>query len=425
MYDKTDISVLDLQGDISTEQPTVPGAALRHCGCTKATVLFFHQSSDLYGSDRTLLYLVRRLDRAIFEPIVVLPTEGPLSHQLAALGIEVHILPLALVQTSSLNVAGCYRLARKMFRSVRAIHRVFAHRQISIVHSNTLAVLSGAVWARALGIPHVWHVHEMVHQSRIVRRLVATMVKLLSNAVVFNSHATKNHLIEGHPKLNGKSVVIWNGIATPLQRETEAVRVRQELGIDKDRILVVMVGRLSSRKGQMMLVEAAQRLWNRNVKDVTFLIVGSPAPNQEHIWQELLDYIESTTLRANIVVWNFREDIDPIWEACDIAVVPSIEPESFGLVAIEAMAAKKPVVASNHGGVAEIVVHGHTGMLVTPRDTNALADAIESLVSDSQRRRRYGRNGYKRFQHLFTLTEYARGFNNLYCHLLNHTIPSK
>jgi glycosyltransferase involved in cell wall biosynthesis len=99
----------------------------------------------------------------------------------------------------------------------------------------------------------------------------------------------------------------------------------------------------------------------------------------------------------------FVDDIWPVWFGMDIAVVPSTEPESFGMVAIEAMAAGVPVIAANHGGVLDILLHEQTGLLFPPRDALALADAIERLASDEPLRRRLGAAGATRQREFFSV----------------------
>jgi len=111
---------------------------------------------------------------------------------------------------------------------------------------------------------------------------------------------------------------------------------------------------------------------------------------------------------------EFQTDIWRIWSASDIAVLPSTEPESFGMVALEAMAAGKPVVAAAHGGPLDIVIDGKTGTLVAPNDAVALADAIATLAQDKTARERMGRAGLQRLDEQFSLRNYVRGFEQLY-----------
>jgi glycosyltransferase involved in cell wall biosynthesis len=196
--------------------------------------------------------------------------------------------------------------------------------------------------------------------------------------------------------------------------EAAAQVVRQQLGLTQDQVLVVLMGRINRWKGQALLVEAAQRLRDAGLTQVRYLIVGSAPTGQEHFAADLQRTIERLGVADRVTVMGFRQDIWPIWDACDIAVVPSTEPEPFGMVALEAMAARKPVIAAAHGGLPDIVVDGVTGMLVKPNDATALGDAIASLVRDKARREQLGEAGWQRLGETFSSQHYIKGFEQLY-----------
>jgi glycosyltransferase involved in cell wall biosynthesis len=114
----------------------------------------------------------------------------------------------------------------------------------------------------------------------------------------------------------------------------------------------------------------------------------------------------------------FTDSIWDIWAAADIAVVPSTEPEAFGLVALEAMAARKPVLAADHGGLPEIVKDGVTGLLVPPNDAVALSAAMRRLIELPALREELGTNGTLRFREDFTLGTFLRNMESVYAQLL-------
>jgi glycosyltransferase involved in cell wall biosynthesis len=150
------------------------------------------------------------------------------------------------------------------------------------------------------------------------------------------------------------------------------------------------------------------------IENVRYLIVGSAASGQNHFLDELNGVIAASGVSEHISVMTFQEDIWHIWDAANIAVVPSTEPEPFGMVALEAMAAGKPVVAAAHGGLLDIVVDGVTGLLVTPNDADRLANAIAVLARDKNERERMGKAGFARLDEHFSLQQYVSGFENLY-----------
>jgi glycosyltransferase involved in cell wall biosynthesis len=124
----------------------------------------------------------------------------------------------------------------------------------------------------------------------------------------------------------------------------------------------------------------------------------------------------SSQLRVDDVVTftGFRSDMAIVLEDLDIVVHASTLAEPFGQVIIEGMAAAKPVIATNGGGVAEILVHGETGLMVPMKDTGAMADAICELLADRTRRLEMGHKGRERVRAKFTLQRTALGVQAIY-----------
>jgi glycosyltransferase involved in cell wall biosynthesis len=360
------------------------------------TILFVHQSSDLYGSDRVLLDIVLGVRDFGFAPIVVLPTFGPLKERLLAAGVETHELNVAKLSRGAISIGGLFQLPISIAKAVWQIDKVIAGRQVALVHSNTLAVLGGAIWAKWRRVPHIWHVHELVVSPWFARAGFPWLVQRLAGRVMFNSSLTAKWMLDFQPHLRERMDVVWNGVANP---KTKIEPTKASL----QRVTVALVGRINRLKGQLILVEAASRLWERGVRHVNYVVVGSAPAGQEHYLESLRKAIEASPARDAIAVKGFTENVWPVWENCDIAVVPSTEPESFGLVAIEAMALGKPVVATAHGGILDIVVDGETGLLISPNDGEALADALNKLIDDPVTRTRYGLAGKVRQRSLFSL----------------------
>jgi glycosyltransferase involved in cell wall biosynthesis len=135
---------------------------------------------------------------------------------------------------------------------------------------------------------------------------------------------------------------------------------------------------------------------------VRFLIVGDVADGQHRFREALLARVAAAGLQREVLFLGFTPEVDVVWAASDIAVVPSIEPEPFGRVAIEAMAHALPVVAAAHGGLTEIVEHERTGLLVAPGSAQALAQALQRLLADADLRHRFGLAGQQRQRAVFT-----------------------
>lgn len=384
-------------------------------------VLFVHQSAELYGSDRVLLILATTLkEGGLVWPIVVLPWSGPLHAALEAAGVEVHVAEVLKLERAALNPGGFLRTAVRALRVTRQLDAVAGHRRVAVVHSNTLAVLGGAWWAWRRGIPHVWHVHEILLKPAWLARLFPRLVGRWSHCAVANSRATEQWLLAHQPQLSDRTRVVYNALpAVPAPLPAAVAAFRRSIGATAESVVVTLAGRLNHWKGQGLLIDALAALKRRGgLAGVVVAIVGDSVPGQEYVRDQLMEQASSAGLGGIIAFVPFSQDIWPIWFGTQIAVVPSRHPESFGLVAVEAMAAAVPVVAAAHGGLLEIVEDGGTGLLFAPGDAEALANALGRLIEDSTLREALGAAGAKRQEELFSGTGQARQMEEIYGQLV-------
>jgi glycosyltransferase involved in cell wall biosynthesis len=183
-----------------------------------------------------------------------------------------------------------------------------------------------------------------------------------------------------------------------------------------EKIVIGLVGRISRWKGQYLLLEAFNKLIKKN-SCIHLVFVGSTPPDQNHFLIKLNEMISEFNIGNNVTIVDFQKNIWQIYDAIDISVVPSIEPEPFGLVATEAMLSNKAVIAANHGGLCEIVIDNETGLFFEPRNVDDLAKKIEQLVLNPDLREKYGNNGNKRVKDVFSTEQYVSLFEKKYIEL--------
>lgn len=371
-------------------------------------ILFIHQSAELYGSDKTLLVFLSRLNRQEFFPLVVLPFEGPLKTELEKLNIQVEIMPVLKVYRKMFTPANLLAFFTGYRKSVKALDVLNAKYKFDLVYSNTLAVLLGMVYAKKRKIRHVWHVHEIITTPKPVADFFAKALKRNADVVLCNSYATQDNLTSRVDGLEPKCVVVHNGLDVERKNDTDYVPLP---GYEKTDVVVTLLGRIGWFKGHKWLLQAyVEYLKDSGIK---LVFAGSPVPGQESYQHELEEIIVTNGLQDKVTILPFTKALQPIWDVTTIAVVPSTEPEPFGLVAIEAMLEKKPVVASNHGGLKEIVINNETGFLIEPHNSKALADALLQLAQDATLREKFAKKGYERATTVFTLDNYVEGIANV------------
>jgi glycosyltransferase involved in cell wall biosynthesis len=387
------------------------------------TILVIHQSAELYGSDKTMLYFLSELDKTKYLPIIVLPFDGPLKIELEKNNIKVVIAPVLKLYRKMFTPKNIFKFIKEYYQGIKILNALNKEYKFDLVYTHTLAALIGILFAKKRNIKHLWHVQEIIAKPKVFNFLFKKILSLDCNhKVVYDSIATMNFWIENNLKLAEKSEAVWNGIETKNSKsftDAELHEVRENYFFaTNNEIVIALVGRINSWKGQQLLLQSFKTVIEKH-KNIKLVYLGSAPPNQTIFETELRNKIKEYNLESNVILIPFQKEIEKFWNSIDIAVVPSTEPEPFGMVVIEAMLAKKPVIASNHGGPTEIVVGNETGILFEPNNHNSLSDALEKLIQDEQLRKIYGENGFKRVHNTFSLENHVNHFEKIFEELLN------
>lgn len=388
-----------------------------------ARVLFLDHTAAMSGGEIALFNLLRFLDPQKVTPVVVLGAEGPLAEKLRAIA-DTHVLLLsprvAAQKKDKLGIRTLFRV-RDVFAALAYICRLaaFIRRQkIRLVHTNSLkADVIGGFAARLSRCPVVWHVRDRIEDDYLpwpVVRIFRLLSRVVPNYVIANSGATLRtlHLGKGARgtsipsgiELNGKTAVVHDGAATAVPTGRNGPRSERRIGL---------VGRISPWKGQDIFIQAAA-LVNRRFPNARFFIIGAALFGEDQYEQEVRRLPGQLGIEDIVEFTGFRSDIKRAIAELDLVVHASTKGEPFGQVIIEGMAAGKPVVATNGGGVPEIVEDGRTGILVPMGDVQAMAEAISQILSDPVEARAMGIRARQRVADHFTLQQTARRVEAVY-----------
>lgn len=371
-------------------------------------ILFISNSARLYGAERALLTLIRNLDRKKFVPVALLPEDGPLRKELAALSVDVGITPLFWWTETPRQL---YPWREPFGKRCEKLAKLIEDEKIDIVHTNTTVIAEGAIAALLSGRPHVWHLHEVLESHTDIKLALPLeqayeFIGLASDYVAVVSKTLASAVGGRIPQDITK--VIYNGIED-IKTETKS-SIKKELGICDDCQLISAAGPVIGVKGYESFIEAANLTAQKN-GNVFFVIIGSL--EDRGLCARLEGKLKKYGLEDKVRFLGYREDLRDILAEVDIHVVSSIS-ESFSLTAVEAMAAGKPVISTMCGGPEEIVEDGVTGLLVPVDKPQALAEAILKLSKSSELRREMGRKGREKFLRDFTAKAYVDSFEKLY-----------
>jgi glycosyltransferase involved in cell wall biosynthesis len=302
------------------------------------------------------------------------------------------------------------RLGLAAFRCVR---RHLAQVRPELVHTQLgYADLLGGPAARSLGLPTVATIHSHVPPSTARDRVKARMMTAARSAsaarvIAVSESARAAYLAAG--AASERVVVVHNGIVGRAEPGAGA-RVRSDLGLGVHDLVAVMVSSLRPEKGHDVALDTVRASLERFPS--LRLVVAGDGPLRP--WLERA----AATLGDRVVLASYRPDILAVLDAADVLVQPS-RADAFPTAILEAMAASVPVVATDVGGIGELVRDGVTGTLVAaPPRAAAFAAALAPVLEDRGLRRRLGSAGRERFEQEFTAARWARRLRDVYVEVL-------
>ena len=387
----------------------------------RVNILYLINSLRVGGAETALARTVTRLDKDKYNPTVCcLQTRGPVADEIEEAGIKV----ICLNARGKLDITVLYKLFRILKKERNAILHSYLYQ----------ANILGRVIGKLAGVPIVVCSEQSVLQSdkiidqkppEMTNRLRAWLNKLtapLADRVIAACNAVKEVTVK-HVGINPeKVVIIYNGV--DLDKYNVAVdpwETRRRLGIDISQPVVGTVGGLRPIKGHDYLLRAASRVLHQGIGPVAFLIVGGGSNSERARLQALADH---SGISSSVIFAGYRVDVEAVLSVMDIFVLPSLY-EGLPNALLEAMAACRPVVATQVGGIPEVVVEGETGFLVPPRDPGALARAICVLLEDRERAREMGIAGRKRVERLFSVETMVARTEVLYEELIGEKMGLK
>jgi glycosyltransferase involved in cell wall biosynthesis len=368
------------------------------------------------GGARSILEIAKGIDRSRFKVTVCRLLKGYHSKEPDCLTERFDELGVQVTSICPREVGA--------IRGWLSLYRFLRERDITILHTHSpYSGFLGRVIGRAAGVPVIvstQHTVEAIYSLKT--RLLDQLTFPLADSVVCVSEGVRDSLHIGTRLVLKRMAVIHNGVDISSVDEIirgTGVEARGRWGWRRGDPVVGNVARLSPLKNQKCLIEAMRLIVGRKPR-ARLAIVG-----WGELEQELESQVERSQLQDHVVFLGHRtaSEVFEILAAIDVFALPSMC-EGFSLTILEAMAAGKPVVATDVVGVREAVVDGETGLLVPFGDPHALAEAILDLLEDPGRSRAMGAAGRRHVEKLFSATIMAHRYEQLYEELIRKTTNS-
>jgi glycosyltransferase involved in cell wall biosynthesis len=323
------------------------------------------------GSDQALLRMVRSLPSDEFDCHVALPARSPLAEDFAAAGATLHVVPMRRLSRSHRACDWAVYCAAWPF-TVTRLARLARDLDVDVVHTNSLHCLHGWAASAVARRPHVWHAREIVVQSGPALRLERFLARRFASRVIAMSCAVAT-------QLDPTNVEVVYETADPAEfRPSLAGSFRAGVGIPDDVVLVGVTSRLDVWKGIDVLLDAFVRAREQR-PELHLAVAGAVVDGKEAYAATLRSRVDAL---QNASWLGLVTDIAALYADLDLFVLPSTEPEPYGLVVVEALASGVPVVVTDAGGPPEILAFATPGAGRTvPRGhAAALALAIAEMA---------------------------------------------
>ncbi len=383
----------------------------------KENILLVGHSGDMYGASRSLIKLVRILDKN-YKVYVLLPEAGIIHTELRNILPDDRILILEnlyIFTRKSFKLKYIGSTMARFISNLFKIARIIGKYDISIIHTNSGVVPAPALAAKISGRKHIWHIREWFGDFKKFWPIYSAYMTRFSDRVVCVSKTMADQF-QDHKKV----ITIYNGFEIP-QIKTE-ILIPEELiqNLNRADLVLGCTSRIRLiRKGQEYLIEAIGIITQKTGKNIQAVLIGDYVPGYEWQKETISALIKKYHLEDRIHFLGHLANPLPYYRLFDVFVLPSGEPEPFGGVIMEAMSLALPVIGSNAGGTTEQIANAQNGYLFENKNAEDLAGKIGLFLNDPSSIKLFGKCSKERVEKYFSLELHKKNILTLYKNILN------
>lgn len=372
-------------------------------------VIWFIDRLGYGGAEKMTYTILERIDRNVFDLRVCalqVKQGNPVARDLESIGIPVDILSIPNL-----------RHIGNLIKITKYLHK---HKP-DIVHTQLeFATILGSFGAWLFRIPNISTIHTLNNPqtgtSHWRNELNWACMRYFSTELIAVSNSTRDHLVKNGRIPQQKILTMYNGIDQKDYQPTskpDQIRKRRELGVPEESFLIVTVAVLREPKGIQFMIHAMESIV-QSQPHIHYLIVG-----EGKYKENLENLVREKNLGKHISFAGQRSDISEILYASDLFVLPTLT-DALPTVLIEAMSAGKAIVASNVGGVPEIVEDRISGILIQPGDPDQLAKSCLSIAGDDNKRKAMEIAGLRIVKEKFNIDMQVKALSKLYKEMVKH-----
>jgi sugar transferase (PEP-CTERM/EpsH1 system associated) len=353
-------------------------------------------SLEVGGLENLVLTLVGKLNKTKYNiSVCSLSAEGKLEDKFNDMGVPVYHVK----KRAGIDYSLSFRLAG-----------LFMTNRIDVIHShNPSPWLYGCPAAKISGVKavvHTEHSHLDISQAGLMK--VERILSKFTDKIISDAHPVTRFLIEKQMIPSSKIETIFNGIDIDrFDANFDKQEIRSRLGISSESLVLGCIARLEAVKDHVTLLESFSIVSNKFPKAI-LVLVGDGSQKEK-----LKEKSATLGIREKVLFLGTRMDAQEVIQIFDIFVLSSLS-EGLSIALLEAMAARKPIVATNVGGNPDIVLDGETGFLVPSQDKHSLSEKLLSLLSDRNMMSVMGGKGFARVENNFNIKNMVKDYERVY-----------
>lgn len=337
-----------------------------------------HGLKNVGGGEHSISYLISGLNKNTFSPVVIYSFKNKIIEKLIKKNIptiKVNIdYKIASIYRDELSF-NPIKIIKYFFHIIKAsieVKKIIINNKIALIHPHdNLSKIIGFLASKGAGVKSVAHCRDLL-KTNFIEKLLLYFQFFTYDRIITVSEANRN-LFKFFNKVPSKVKKVYNGIDLDEFNKNKIEASKNFIDIKKFNLVVGIVGVFDELKGHIYLFNAIKKMTKNKI---ACLVVGDGREKKK-----LLDYVNKNNLNEFIFFTGYVENVQKYLKLMDVLALPSTQ-ESFPRVMIEAMAMGVPVIGSNVGGIPEAVINDKTGIIIPPRNSIAIIEAIMRFISE-------------------------------------------